>query len=315
MPTDEFKKLLDRDFAKASAQPLTEITTPLLPELVNAALMAFRRSEVEAAEKGKENEDVAAFILFRQIIELADGIEVLFAHSCGTPAIPSLRSQFEASVGLSYLLSEDANYVERSLSWLVANIHSGIRERGTLEPGTAKGEQYEKLYEREFGRPATGQPNAAIAAEIKAMEDGLQNPQFAPIEAEYQRSKKAVNRVPPWYSLFGGPRNLAELAEATGNGALYRLLYGDWSGLGHANDLRRFLSSENGRPMFDAVRRPDELQHIAQHSALLLLRAIRQMINKFRHGESLVGWYLREVKPLLDRLSNLQIEFTPIVER
>ena len=314
MPTGEFKKLLNRDFAKVSVQPLTELTSPLLRELVDAALMAFRRCEVEAADKGKENEDVTALILFRQIIEMADGIEVLVAHSCGTAAIPVLRSLFEASVGLSFLLSDDSKYVERSLSWLEANIHSGIKQRGTLEPGTTKGEEYERLYEKEFGRLPTRQPNAAIAAEIDAMEAGLQNPQFAPIESEYQRTKKLLKRVPAWYSLFNGPKHLAELAEATSNGALYRLLYGDWSALGHANDLRRFLSSENNRPMFDAVRGPTELQFIAQHTALLILRAIRQMIDKFRRGEKLEAWYLREVKPLLDRLSNLQSEFTPVID-
>ena len=86
MPTGEFKKLLDRDFAKVSVEPLTEITSPLLREFVDAALMAFRRCEVEAADKGKENEDVTALILFRQIIEMADGIELLVAHNCGTAA-------------------------------------------------------------------------------------------------------------------------------------------------------------------------------------------------------------------------------------
>lgn len=298
-----------------SVQPLTEITTPLLRELVNAGLMEFRRWEGEAADKGKENEDVAALILFRQIIEMTDGIEVLVGESCGTAAIPALRSQFEASISLSYLLSDDGQYINRSLSWLVGTIHSGIKERRTLEPGTGQGQQYEQLYEREFGRPAAGQPNAAIAVEIKAMEDGLQNPQFARIEAEYQRTKKLLKRVPEWFSLFDGPKNRAELAEVTGNGALYRLLYGDWSGLGHANNLRRFLSSENGVATFDAVRRPSELQHIAQNSALLLLRAIRQMFDKFPRGDKLELWYLREVKPLLDRLNGLRIELTPLVEK
>lgn len=313
MGTDEFKTLLDREFSKTMVKPITEITTPLLCELVNAGLMAFKRCEVEAADKGKENEDVAALILFRQIIEMADGIEVLVAHSCGTSSIPALHSQFEASIALSYLLSEDEKYGERSLSWLVTNIHAGIKERGTLEPGRPAGQQYEKLYEEEFGRPATGTPSPLIAAEIEAMEAGLQGSQFAPIEMEYQRTRNSMKRTPPWYSLFHGPANLADLAETTGNGALYRLLYGNWSVLGHANDLRRFLSSENGRPVFDAVRRPDELQQVAQISAVLLLRAIRQVIHKFRDGENLEIWYLREVKPLLDRLSSLRIEFKPIV--
>ena len=36
MPTDEFKKLLDREFSKAAVQPIVEIASPLLRELVNA---------------------------------------------------------------------------------------------------------------------------------------------------------------------------------------------------------------------------------------------------------------------------------------
>jgi hypothetical protein len=73
----EFKPLLDRDFVKVSVQPITDIATPPLRELVDASLRAFRRCEIEAAEHGKPNEDVAALVLFRQIIELADGVEVL----------------------------------------------------------------------------------------------------------------------------------------------------------------------------------------------------------------------------------------------
>jgi hypothetical protein len=170
------------------------------------------------------------------------------------------------------------------------------------------------LYEKEFGRVFSAQPNTAIAAEIQSIETGLQNAQFAPIEAEYQNTKKALGRVPEWFSLFGGPKNRAELAEHLGRGAEYRLLYGDWSTLGHANDVRRYLSTLGGKPAFDAVRRPDELQQIALLAALLLLRATREVINKFRRGEKLENWYLRDIKPLLDKLSDLTITFSPLPE-
>lgn len=314
MPTGEFKQLLDRDFVKVSIQAITDITTPLLRELVDASLRAFRRCEMEAAEQGKANEDVAALVLFRQIIEMADGIEVLVANGCGTAAIPVIRSQFEASASLAYLLSDDAKYVERSLSWLVANTHSAISERETLEPGTPKGQKYEAIRAKEFGRPASGVQNTGIAAEISNLQNWLKTAQLAPIEAEYQRTKKGPSRFPEWFSLYDGPKNRRELAEAVGYGSMYHLMYGDWSGLGHANDLHRFLATVDGRPAFDAVRRPDELQKIAQYAALLLLRAHREMINKFRHGESMVSWYDREIKPLQDKLGQLQIEFMPIVE-
>lgn len=54
MATGEFKKLLDREFATAAALLLAEIVSPLLRELVDAGLMAFRRCEGEAAVARKE---------------------------------------------------------------------------------------------------------------------------------------------------------------------------------------------------------------------------------------------------------------------
>jgi len=314
MPTDEFKKLLDREFSKAAVRPITELASPLIQELVNSGLMIFRRCDIEAGRNGKENEDVAALALYRHIIEMGDAIEVLVSNSCGTAAIPVLRSAFEGTLGLVYLLEDEATYVERSLSWLVADIHTGVSARQVLEPGTEKGKEYAQLYQKEFGRVIPKAPNAALAAEIQGLEGQLRTPQFAPIEAEYTRTKKALNRTPDWFSLFGGPKNRAELAERLGKGAMYRLLYGDWSTLSHGNDLRRYLSSEAGRPAFDAVRRPNELQLISQLAALLLLDASGAMIGRFRRGENLEPWYTRDVKPLLDRLSELRVTFTPLPE-
>jgi len=69
MPTDEFKKLLDREFSKKAIEPISSISTPLLQELVNNGLMVFRRCENEAAKVGKENEDVATFAVYRHVIE------------------------------------------------------------------------------------------------------------------------------------------------------------------------------------------------------------------------------------------------------
>lgn len=312
MPTGEFKKLLDREFSKAVVSPITEVASPLLRELVDSGLMIFRRCEVEAARTGTENEDIAAFAQYRHIIEMVDGIEVLVTQSCGTAAIPVLRTVFEGTLGLLYLLEDESKYVERALSWLVADIHIGIRARQVLEPGTEKGKEYAQLYGKELGRVIPTVPNASLAAEIQQLESQLQTPQFAPIDAEYTRTKKALNRNPDWFSLFGGPKNRAELAERLGRGTMYRLLYGDWSTLSHGNDLRRYLSTDAGRPAYDAVRRPNELQSISQLAALLLVMASRAMIGRFRRGENLEPWYTRDVKPLLDRLSELQVTFTPL---
>ena len=78
--------------------------------------------------------------------------------------------------------------------------------------------------------------------------------------------------------------------------------------------MSRYITSVNGRPAFDAVRRPDELQRIALLSALLLVRGIREMIQHFRRGENLEPWYTREVRPLLTKLTGLKITFNALPE-
>ena len=190
MPTEEPKKLLDREFSSRAARPITDIASPLLRELVNAGLMVFLRCETEAANKGGENEDVTALVLYRHMIELTDGIEVLVLQGCGTAAIPLLRSEFEASLGLSYLVEDIKVYVQR-LSWLVANVHAGIKARQLLEPGTQSGKEYAQSYRDEFGRAVPSVPNATLAAEIMDMQQGLQNAQFSPIEAEYPAPRRS----------------------------------------------------------------------------------------------------------------------------
>ena len=138
MPTDEFTQLLERAFSREAAGPVTNISRPLLQELVNYALWAFRRCETDAAATGQENEHTAAFVLFRHIIEMCDGAEVLLSESCGTAAIPVVRAQFESSLSLSFLLQSDADYARRAFSWFCCYLHDAIMRRELLDPGTQR---------------------------------------------------------------------------------------------------------------------------------------------------------------------------------
>jgi len=315
MPTDEYKKLLDREFSRKAVEPISSMSTPLLQELVNNGLMVFRRCENDIAKVGKENQDVAAFALYRHLIEMVDAIEILVAHSCGTAAIPVLRSAFEGALGLLYLLDDESKYIDRSLSWLVSEMYAAIRDRQTLEPGTTQGRRFAELREKEFAREKLVKPNTEIAQEIQHLESLLKSEQFASVAEEYLLIKKKIGRSPDWFSLFGGPSNRSELAERVGLGSVYQLLYGDWSALSHGCDLRRYFDSdESGRALLEGVRSPTELREIAQLAATLLLRATREMIQKFRKGEDLGPWYAREVKPFMDGLHDLNITFTSIRE-
>lgn len=303
MGTEAFKKILDRDLAKASVSDLVGITSPLLQEVVNHATHAFIRCQLDAT--GEVGVDFAAFILYRHIIELTDGIEVLLANSCVPPAIPLLRSSLESSLGLEYILSAPSEeFVRRARSWLCVYIHKRLDLYDLVEPDR------EVPRKRRSGKAPGGSVKAGIAKANLAK--ALARPDMAPIEQEYQRISTR-RKDPAWYSLFGGPSNLRELARQLGQERHYTDLYKYWSTFSHGGDASTgFSKSSKGGVAFKVLRSPEMLLPFAHLAALFQLHATRLMIEKFRLGESLRNWYIDEVKPKHDALRALKIEIEEV---
>ena len=140
MPTEPLEALLYRDLSKVAAKEIIGIASPLLQELVNYSTNVFRRCETSTT--GNENEDVAVLMLYLHIIEIVDGIEVLISQSCPAPAEPLVRSAFEALLSIEYIL--EADYVQRSLSWLSIYAHNRLKFYESLDPANPKGQDFQK---------------------------------------------------------------------------------------------------------------------------------------------------------------------------
>jgi hypothetical protein len=310
MPTEPFKKLLDRDFAKVAAKPIIDIASPLLIDVVNEATTAFQRCQVSIGRGGDsemekdEGQHLAPFILYRQIIEMADGIEVLISNSCSEATLPLLRSMLEALLSLDYMLKED--YKTRSLSWLCSYVHKRIEDYERVDPTTDRGKELRKTLEREGGYGETGFSSSKNIKELQGqLAGGLRR-----INEEYKGQK---NKRPHWYSLFGGPANLRDLAHQVSKEGYYDLLYRDWSSVTHATDLSRFLTkTSGGGGGFHPLRYPENLKNYTWLAISFLCIAMGMMIQKFRPGEDFSRWYNAEVKERLEYLRNLKVEMQPI---
>jgi hypothetical protein len=147
MSTEEFKPLLDRDEAQRNARQLIELACPLLREVINKASWVFRLCTSEGAQIGGENEDLAVVTLYRHVIELVDGMEVLFASSCVDASVPLLRAEFEVLLSLDYILQAD--YMRRSLSWSCAYLHARIETHRRLDSATNIGAEFANAWQRE----------------------------------------------------------------------------------------------------------------------------------------------------------------------
>lgn len=296
MLTKPFEPILYRELAKASAKEFIDIASPLLQELVNYATNAFQRCQTSSS--GKPDEDLPILILYLHVIEMTDGIEVLVSQSCPLPAVPLLRSSFEAQLAIDYILETD--YQRRSFAWLVAYAHDRLNQYEMLDHSQQKGKDFRSALSVDQVGPYMRLPSMPdLPKAIGNLQSLLGKSDYQIVEAEYQNLKKTRKRSPPWYSLFGGPSSLRELANHVKKPLQYDFLYRRWSRITHAGDLSRFLTrSGKGDAAFKPLRNHEEVPQVSQLAASLILDATRKVLHKFRPGEvaSMTRWYVREIK-------------------
>jgi hypothetical protein len=147
MPTKPLESIIYRELAVAESQRVIQIASPLLQEMVNFGSNALVR--VATSTSAKENEDLAVLFLYRHIIEMTDGIEVLLSQSCVNPAIPLLRSSFEALISMEYIVENEDDYVDRSLAWLCIYIYDRLKMYESLDFTTERGGIFKQQLEQD----------------------------------------------------------------------------------------------------------------------------------------------------------------------
>lgn len=293
MPTASLKSFLDRDLSKAYGREFIDIATSLLQELVNHGTHAFVRFDQCAI--GKVDVDSAPLTLYRYIIEIIDGIEVLISECCPAAAIPLLRSAFESLLYLEYILENEEKYAQRSLSWFLWYIHERLDSYERLDPLTLKGKDFKNNLDNDKDLKHMSFPIIDDAPEKKInLEKILSKPHIQPIENEYQKKKKGKTY---WFQLFDGPNDLRLLAKYLKRGSQYDQLYRHWTKVSH---VREFFTLMDSKGNLKRLRDPSKICSITVVAAFFMITATRLMIDKFRKGENLQNWYNREIKKQFD---------------
>lgn len=305
MPTEPFRPLLDPETAVAGIGQVIDLVSPLLREVVNHASMAFQRCHVEMASGTVPDESLAPLTLYRNVIEFSDAIEVLFSQSCMPASIPLLRSSFEASLALEYILSAD--YSRRALAWYCEQVHDRIRICRLGDHSTAAGRDFFNALHP--NSPASWPELLDVRAEIDHYRDLLNEPHLQQINSDYEALRR-----PRWYKLYGGPSNIRELAICLDHRVEYDYLYRVWSSVAHCTNLSEYFTvGSPDRGAFCSIRNPSDIRNLATYAVAFLLRSTRAMIARFRLGEDITRWYMSEVSPRWDALLNVQINIQSIV--
>ena len=289
MPTKALETILYRDLSKVEAKDVIDIASPLLEELVNYSTNAYARCLTSAS--GEENEDLAVLMLYQHLVEMTDGVEVLIAQSCPTPAILLVRSSFEALISIEYIL--EADYARHSLSWFAGYVRQMLVSLKALDSSTTEGQDFQNAIQDDAWLDSDIMTRLdsfelETSEDITNLHKLLGKPQFQAIEEEFANYKRKRKRRPEWYQLFDGPTNLRNLARHVRRHAQYDFLYRKWSRITHAQDMSRFLNTR--------LRDGSVIKEVATFSSCFILDGTRRTLGKLRPGEDLGAWYKAEVQ-------------------
>lgn len=285
--TDAWEKMLDVNFSAVNARELIDYACPLLEELRHYATWVYAR----CGNQGNDG-DLPVFVLFHHVIEMSDGILVLFAASCCEPALALLRSLFEAFISMEFILisKDEVEYSRRTRSWAYMERRKDMKKYALLDPDLQNRSSIHEIVKQDLEKLG---PLPDVKGIIQEMERNLKSGEMAEIAEEHMKRPKASE----WYQLFKGPNDRRQLAKKVGREDYYKLLYTDWSRTAHAGDPSRYILGRRGDKFaVRSLRSCKNLYHYATLKCFFLIGAMDLMIKRFRPAElapssSYVRWH------------------------
>lgn len=274
-----YDELLVSDEARQNYENVRQDLSQFVDECVRYLVEVYQTCERTKAPQ-QDYHHAPVFLLVRHLMEMLDGVGVLISKGCSEPCRPLLRSGFEAYLGILYILEKDS--FQRGLSYLVWHAHKRIKLFRKLDSTEQSGKEFRKELQSDPLCKHIPIPALDYKTMIARLEGMLQQMDYRAVEMEWQDTKKRLNGDPEWYALFGGPRNIRELAKRLGHIGWYELLYRGWSDVTHAGSgLLNVKVDEEGDRVLRPLRHPDGLQFAALLSSHFVRETAGKMIERY----------------------------------
>jgi hypothetical protein len=272
-------KILDRDLSLSISKEMRAIGAPLLREVIDEGIRVFERCSVTA--RGAD-ENAGLLFPYLHLFELLDSLEVALDGAAAGAVL--LRASFEALLTVEWVASEPS--LRYGAAYVVVDLHRRIRGWERFVQGHDRQKTLKATFEKDrFGQHITLPVEQDAEKRIVGLRSLLAKPHLQEAEAEYQRLKN-----PPFYALWGGPRNLEQLALRLNRGGQYEFLYRLWSATAHSEDLQRQLGSRDGSAAVRPFRNGESLKEGYNFGVGFGLEAMRCLLRHYRPTE-LDAWF------------------------
>lgn len=303
MPHESLKDILDRDFQKVQAKDIIDAACTMLREIVNYGTRVFGRCSASTKDseprtsvppdmdiEGRiHDEHMPILLLYYHVLEMIDAVEVCLSQSSVVPARTHLRSAFEGLLQLEWILKD--NTVQRAYAYLVSDVRDRVAIYKQLDPNTQESRQLRATIASDNLSRSIGFPTISnIQNRIQNLENLLKKTQFDVVNQEFNRNPKLS-----WYAQYDGPRSIEQLAHKLQRPFQYWMLYREWSGTIHGQNLMREKVLPSGA--FWTLRCPLQMPQAAVFAATFGIDATRLILNFYRPDE--IGqfnlWYKEEI--------------------
>jgi hypothetical protein len=279
-----FKDLLPSDADYEKYKKLLQQFSDFVRDCISFPLTAYKVAEQSSFGDGKLHHS-PVLMLIRHFCEQSDAVAVLATEGCGEPAKPLIRSAFEASLSVQYIMEKDSE--RRGLAYLVAHTHRRIKLYRKLDPSEQAGKELRNKIQNDPMSVSVlkGLPVFDFQKLIARLTGMLARSPYDAIEREWTRRKKELKSEPSWYSLYDGPRTIQALALHLRKGGWYELLYSDWSDVVHAGsgmvNVAANTSGGDDPVVIRPLRHPEGLQNLIVLAAGLCLELTRCVLKSY----------------------------------
>jgi hypothetical protein len=218
---------------------------------------------------------------------------------------------FEALLAIEYVTQDKAKTRSRALAYLYQVELGRRRFYLSQDANTPEGKAFrESIANDPYASQWKPLDKPDLGKRVNEIDALLDRADFKEIAEEYRRTKKAHGRN-HWYSLYGGPRNIRELADLLKRGAWYAILYKELSERGHSVDtIDRILTHNASGPAARSLRDPTEFNSTVSFAISFAVEAARFLIGYYRPDEEpmFAKWITTEIMPNWKKIPNTVVK-------
>lgn len=284
-------RILNRDLSRAAVKDYRERAAPVLASVVDEGIAVFERCSSSA---NGYDENLGVLFPALHVFEMLDGVDILLREAAVVPSRPLLRSAFETKLSVEYVTQQDTK--RRGAAYVVVDIHRRIRAYRRYDGTSVASKELMAEFRKDKVGSSIQLPTEPEAEKkVQALTKLFAKAHLKEAAEEHERLTGIGRKNPPFYSFWGGPTDVQQLARRLGRGAQYEILYRTWSLTAHGTDLGRQLTQEDGVAAIRVFRDPEDIATTYSLAISFGLETMRALLTYYRPDElegSFARWYL-----------------------